>query len=83
MNRGNNTPECVKKISCFNISIRPFLPRATAARLRRGGREVVVCPPSGRDAYVRIGNESVKADAIQLKRLVLKGAGRSWDSLPT
>ena len=36
-----------------------------------------------RDAYVRIGNESVKADATQLKRLVLKGAGRSWDSLPT
>lgn len=36
-----------------------------------------------RDAYVRIGNESVKADAIQLKRLVLKGSGRSWDSLST
>ena len=36
-----------------------------------------------RDAYIRIGNESVRADAIQLKRLVLKGSGRSWDSLAT
>ncbi len=36
-----------------------------------------------RDAYVRIGNESVRASAIELKRLVLKGAHRSWDSLPT
>ena len=36
-----------------------------------------------RDAYVRIGNESVKADALQLKRLVLKGTHRSWDSLPS
>ena len=36
-----------------------------------------------RDAFVRIGNESVRADAIQLKRLVLKGAHRSWDSLTT
>lgn len=34
-----------------------------------------------RDAYVRIGNESVKADAVQLKRLVLKGTKCSWDSL--
>jgi predicted HTH transcriptional regulator len=36
-----------------------------------------------RDAYVRIGNESVKADAVQLKRLVLKGTKCSWDSLPS
>ena len=36
-----------------------------------------------RDAYVRIGNESVRASAIELKRLVLKGSHRSWDSLPT
>ena len=36
-----------------------------------------------RDAFIRIGNESVRADAIQLKRLVLKGAHRSWDSLPS
>ena len=35
------------------------------------------------DAYVRIGNESVKASSIELKRLVLKGANRSWDSLPS
>ena len=32
-------------------------------------------------AYVRIGNESVRADSIQLKRLVLKGDWQSWDSM--
>ena len=36
-----------------------------------------------RDAFVRIGNESVRASAVELKRLVLKGAHRSWDSLAT
>ena len=36
-----------------------------------------------RDAFVRIGNESVRAGAIQLKRLVLKGAHLSWDGLPS
>jgi predicted HTH transcriptional regulator len=36
-----------------------------------------------RDAFVRIGNESVKANAIQLKRLVLKSERQSWDSLPS
>jgi len=34
-----------------------------------------------RDAFVRIGNESVKANASQLKRLVLKSEHRSFDSL--
>ena len=34
-------------------------------------------------AFVRIGNESVVADRIQLKSLVLKGAGRTYDSLPS
>ena len=34
-------------------------------------------------AYVRIGNESVKADPLELNRLVLKGSRRSWDSLPS
>lgn len=34
-----------------------------------------------RDAYIRIGNESVKAGSIDLKRLVLKGSQRDWDSL--
>ena len=32
-------------------------------------------------AYVRIGNESVRADSTQLNRLVLKGSHRTWDSL--
>ena len=34
-------------------------------------------------AFVRIWNESVVADRIQLKSLVLKGAGRTYDSLPS
>lgn len=34
-------------------------------------------------AYVRIGNESVIADRLQLKNLVMKGAGRTFDSLPS
>ena len=34
-----------------------------------------------RDAYIRVGNESVKATSIDLKRLVLKGEKRTWDSL--
>ena len=36
-----------------------------------------------RIAFVRIGNESVQADALTLKRLVLKGYKRSFDSLPS
>lgn len=34
-------------------------------------------------AFVRVGNESVLADRIQLKSLVLKGSGRTYDSLPS
>lgn len=34
-------------------------------------------------AFVRVGNESVTADRIQLKSLVLKGSGRTYDSLPS
>ena len=36
-----------------------------------------------RIAYVRIGNESVPADANRLKQLVLKGSGKTYDSLPS
>lgn len=36
-----------------------------------------------RDAYIRIGNQSVKANSIDLKRRVLKGEKRTWDSLPS
>lgn len=36
-----------------------------------------------RIAFVRIGNESVTADRTQLKALVLKGSGRTYDSLPS
>ena len=32
-------------------------------------------------AYIRIGNESVVADRLQLKALVLKGSGRTYDAL--
>lgn len=34
-------------------------------------------------AYVRIGNETVVADRLQLKNLVMKGTGRTYDSLPS
>lgn len=33
--------------------------------------------------FVRIGNESIPADRAALKRLVLKGTGISFDSLPS
>lgn len=36
-----------------------------------------------RIAYIRIGNESVAADRLQLKALVLKGSGRTYDALPS
>lgn len=36
-----------------------------------------------RIVFVRIGNESVTADRTQLKALVLKGSGRTYDSLPS
>lgn len=34
-----------------------------------------------RIAFVRVGNESIPADNVALKRLVLKGTNRSYDSL--
>ncbi len=34
-------------------------------------------------AYVRIGNESVVADRVQLKNLVIKGSGSTYDVLPS
>lgn len=36
-----------------------------------------------RIAYIRIGNESVVADRTQLRSLVIKGSGRSYDTLPS
>lgn len=36
-----------------------------------------------RIAYIRIGNESVVTDRLQLKALVLKGSGRTYDALPS
>lgn len=35
------------------------------------------------EAYVRLGNESVVADATELKRLVLRGRNSTYDSLST
>lgn len=34
-----------------------------------------------RTAFVRVGNESVQAGAIELKRLVLRGSNQTYDSL--
>lgn len=36
-----------------------------------------------RIAFVRIGNESVAADRTQLRGLVMKGTGRTFDTLPS
>lgn len=36
-----------------------------------------------RIAYIRIGNESVVADRTQLRSLVIKGTGKSYDTLPS
>jgi len=36
-----------------------------------------------RTAFTRIGNESVECDAQQLMTLMLRGSGRTWDSLKT
>ena len=33
------------------------------------------------EAYIRIGNESVVADATELRRLVMRGKNSSYDSL--
>ena len=33
------------------------------------------------EAYIRVGNESVIADATELKRLVMRGRNSSYDSL--
>ena len=33
------------------------------------------------EAYIRIGNESVVADATELKRLVMRGRNSSYDSV--
>ena len=32
-------------------------------------------------AFTRVGNSSVKADAVTIRRLSLKGSNKSWDSL--
>ena len=34
-------------------------------------------------AFVRVGNESVVANRLQLKNLVMRGAGRSFDAIPS
>ena len=34
-------------------------------------------------AFVRIGNESVQANPMQLRELVIRGSGQSYDSLPS
>lgn len=36
-----------------------------------------------RIAFIRIGNESVPAGAIDLKRLVMRGSNKTYDSLPS
>ena len=59
-----------KKIILLNIS---------------AGEETLYCysADSVMEAYVRLGNESIKADATELKRLVLRGRNSSYDALST
>lgn len=53
-------------------------------KVRRGDETPYFYYADGnRTAFVRIGNESVVADSMMLKRLVLKGYKRSYDSLPS
>ena len=53
--------------------------------IRQGGEETpyYYLADGVMEAYVRLGNESVKADATELKRLVLRGKNSSYDALGT
>ena len=70
------------------------IPQIILEHYSENGREfIIVKVPAGQEtpyyyigdgnriAYVRIGNESVPADATALKRLVLRGSGSTYDSL--
>ena len=57
--------------------------KGSAAQSKNGEPPNYTFVKGHRDAFIRIGNESVKANAIQLKRLVLKSECQSWDSLPS
>ena len=72
------------------------IPQIILERQSEDGKDfVIVKVPAGQEtpyyytgdgnriAYVRIGNESVPADAVALKRLVLRGSGSTYDSLST
>jgi len=72
------------------------IPQIILERQSEDGKDfVIVKVPAGQEtpyyyigdgnriAYVRIGNESVPADAMALKRLVLRGSGSTYDSLST
>lgn len=70
------------------------IPQIILEHYSENGRDfIIVKVPAGQEtpyyyigdgnriAYVRIGNESVPADATALKRLVLRGSGSTYDSL--
>ena len=70
------------------------VPQTQMELYSENGKDVIIlCIASGaetpyyyvgegnRTAYVRIGNESVPASAADLKRLVLRGSSRTYDSL--
>ena len=70
------------------------IPQIILENQSENGRDfIIVNVPAGQEtpyyyigdgnriAYVRIGNESVPADATALKRLVLRGSGSTYDSL--
>ena len=70
------------------------IPKIILEQQSKDGKDfVIVKVPAGQEtpyyyigegnriAYIRIGNESVPADAMALKRLVLRGGGSTYDSL--
>lgn len=72
------------------------LPKFILSIHKIDGKQIVtveVCPgqetpyyyigDGNRIAFVRVGNESVPADSSNLMRLVLKGSGKTYDSLPS
>ena len=64
-----------KKVDCKTLVVLHVYPGQETPYYYIGDKQ--------RLAFVRIGNESVTADRIQLKNLVMRGSGRTYDSLPS
>ena len=49
--------------------------------IKKNTRPLLSIYGRGMVAFTRVGNSSVKADAVTIRRLSLKGSNKSWDSL--